>query len=188
MEVGYVRVSTVDQHTGRQLQGVTVEKVFEDKVSGKDANRPALQQCLEFLREGDTLHVHSIDRMARNLKDLLDILGLLARKNVTVHFHHENLVFSGEGLPTQKLHLQIMGAVAEFERALIKERQREGIELAKKKGVYKKKRGRSLPDEKIAEILTEARDSGNISATARKYRLTRMTLHRWIKEYQQPSS
>ena len=108
-----------------------------DKTSGKDMDRPEFQACLRTLQAGDMLHVHSIDRLTRSLQDLLTILEDMANRNVTVKFYKENLIFSGESSPFQRLHLQIIGAVAEFERALIRERQREGIALAKQRGKYK---------------------------------------------------
>ena len=134
--IGYVRVSTTDQKTDRQLEGLVLERVFEDKASAADTARPQLRPCLDFVRQGDTLHVHSIDRLARNLQDLLRLLGQLTDKGVTVQFLKERLTFSGQDDPFQRLQLQIIGAVAEFERALIKERQREGIAKAKSMGKH----------------------------------------------------
>ena len=134
--VGYIRVSTAEQNTARQLEGVALDKTFEDKCSGKDANRPALQACLEFLREGDTLHVHSIDRLARNLQDLLSVIENLNKHSISIVFHKEGLTFTGGEDPFQRLQLQIIGAVAQFERSMIKERQREGIAIAKAAGKY----------------------------------------------------
>ena len=187
MEVGYVRVSSIGQNTERQLDGVHLEKGFTDHQSGKSTDRPALRECLNFVREGDTLHVHSIDRMARNLADLLSLIKELNGKGVVVHFHKEGLVFTGDDSPMQKLHLQIVGAVAEFERALIRERQAEGIALAKKKGVYAgRKRSRSM--EEITEAVREAHIKNNVAATARKYKVNRVTLYRWAKLIGQPLS
>ena len=100
--IGYVRVSTTDQKTDRQLEGVALEKVFEDKASAADTARPQLRLCLDFVRQGDTLHVHSIDRLARNLQDLLRLLGQLTDKGVTVQFLKERLVFSGQDDPFQR--------------------------------------------------------------------------------------
>lgn len=131
MNIGYIRVSSCGQRTDRQLEGVALDRVFMDKTSGKDMDRPEFQACLRALQAGDMLHVHSIDRLTRSLQDLLAILEDMADRNVTVKFYKENLIFSGESSPFQRLHLQIIGAVAEFERALIRERQREGIALAK---------------------------------------------------------
>lgn len=135
--VGYVRVSSVDQNTARQLDGMTLDRVFEDKVSGATINRPQLQQMLNFIREGDTVHIHSIDRLARSLEDLLKLVKDLNTRKIGIHFHKEQLLFTGEANPMQELMLSLLGSVAQFERAMIKERQREGIAKAKEAGVYK---------------------------------------------------
>ena len=132
--VGYIRVSSVEQNTDRQLEGQELDKVFTDRASGKDTKRPQLQAALDYLREGDELVVHSMDRLARNLDDLRRIVLDLTKKGVHVRFVKENLTFSGEDSPMSNLLLSLLGAVAEFERSMIRERQREGIALAKKKG------------------------------------------------------
>lgn len=135
--VGYIRVSTVDQNTDRQLDDFTLDKVFEDKCSGKDTKRPALQQLIEYVREGDTVVVHDISRMARNLEDLLSLVKMFNAKGVAVLFHKEKLSFTGEDSPMQQLMLSMLGAVYQFERSMILERQREGIQQAKAAGKYK---------------------------------------------------
>jgi DNA invertase Pin-like site-specific DNA recombinase len=135
--VGYIRVSTVDQNTERQLDGEELDKVFTDKASGKDTKRPQLQAALDYLRGGDILVVHSMDMLARNLDDLRRIVLGLTSKGVLVEFVKERLTFTGEDSAMSQLLLSVMGAFAEFERSLIRERQREGIALAKKAGVYK---------------------------------------------------
>lgn len=137
VDVAYIRVSSADQNTDRQLDGLTFAKTFTDKVSGATTDRPQLQQMIEFVREGDVIHVHSIDRLARSLQDLLSLVKDINAKGVSVKFHKESLEFTGETNASQNLMLQVMGAVAEFERSMIKERQREGIAKAKAKGVYK---------------------------------------------------
>ena len=136
--IGYIRVSTVTQNTERQLFGVELDRVYEDKCSGKNTDRPALAECLSYLRDGDTLHCHSIDRLCRNLRDLLELVqGLLAR-GVSVVFHKENMRFvAGKTDQFQELQLSIIGAVASFERQMILERQREGIALARQRNAYK---------------------------------------------------
>ena len=135
MDIGYIRVSGVDQNTARQesaFDGLNLNKVFEDKASGKDVHRPALERCLEVVRDGDTLHVHSIDRLARNMQDLLSLLSDLTGRGVSVKFHKENLTFTPDKEnPFQRLQLQLISSVAEFERAMIRERQREGIAIIK---------------------------------------------------------
>ena len=143
--IAYTRVSSLDQNTDRQLAntGITFDKIFEDKTSGKDTNRPALKACLEFLRDGDTLHVHSIDRLARSLQDLQKLVDDLVAKGVTVRLHKENMTFQNGGTndPLGKLLFQILGSFAEFERSVIRERQREGIEKAKAAGRYSHGKG-----------------------------------------------
>lgn len=147
--VGYVRVSSVDQNADRQLDGLTLDRVFTDRASGKDAERPELAAMLAFVRDGDVVIVHSMDRLARNLDDLRRIVQELTARGVRIDFDHEHLSFTGEDAPMSKLLLSVMGAFAEFERALLRERQLEGIELAKRRGVYRG-RERSLdPDAQV---------------------------------------
>ena len=134
--IGYIRVSTADQETGRQLDKVVLDKVFEEKISSAAPNRPILAECLNYLREGDIFYVHSIDRLARNLIELQSIVSSLVDKGVEVRFYTENLTFSKGSSPMQELMLQVLGAFAQFERKLIKERQLEGIKNAKRQGRY----------------------------------------------------
>ena len=133
--IGYVRVSSFDQNPERQLEQVPVDKLFTDKASGKDTRRPELERLLAFVREGDTVVVHSMDRLARNLDDLRRLVQSLTHRGVRIEFVKEHLTFTGEDSPMANLMLSVMGAFAEFERALIRERQREGIALAKQRGV-----------------------------------------------------
>lgn len=182
MDIGYVRVSSISQNTERQLDGMTLEKIFEDKCSGSTTERPQLKQCIDFVREGDVLHVHSIDRLARNLEDLLSLIREINQKGVVLKFQKEGMTFAPSGdNPIQKLQLQVMGAVAEFERKLILERQKEGIALAKAKGRYKGRQS-IYSEEKRKSILEEAKSCGNITAIANKYHLSRPTLYRWLQE------
>ncbi len=136
-KIGYIRVSSLEQNPQRQLEGVTLDKVFLDKASGTDTKRPELAALLDYVRDGDQVFVHSMDRLARNLEDLRKMVLQLNQRKVALHFLKEQLTFNGEDAPMATLLLSIMGAFAEFERALIKERQREGIEISKKKGSYK---------------------------------------------------
>jgi len=136
-KVGYVRVSTVDQNTERQLDGVELDKVFTDKCSAKDTNRPQLMLLMEYVREGDEVHVHDISRMARNLEDLIRLVKQLNGKGVSIRFHKESLTFTGDQSPMQELLLGVLGAVYQFERSMLLERQREGIQKAKEAGKYK---------------------------------------------------
>jgi len=136
--IGYRRVSTIDQSLDRQDLG-QVDKTFEEKLSGKSAvDRPALQEMIEYARDGDTVLCHSIDRLARDLRDLQDVISQLNAKGVTISFLSERLTFSSDAQDAfAKLQLQMMGAFAEFERNIIRKRQAEGIAKAKVKGVYK---------------------------------------------------
>ncbi len=131
--IAYIRVSTAEQNEARQTEAMStqhIDRTFMDKLSGKDTNRPQLQAALEFMREGDCLVVHSFDRLARNMRDLQNLIAELNGKKIAVEFIKENLTFTGEDSPMSKLMLSILGGVAEFERSLIRERQREGIAVA----------------------------------------------------------
>lgn len=163
MRVGYVRVSTADQNDARQVHELDVEKLFIDRASGKSTSeRPQLAALLEFVREGDLVIVHSMDRLARNLDDLRALVRGMNAKGVQVQFLTEHLTFTGDDSPMSNLLLSVMGAFAEFERALIRERQREGIAQAKKMGVYKG-RGRALSLTEAAQ-LREALAAGESKA------------------------
>ncbi len=177
-QIGYIRVSSLDQNTERQLTGITLDRVFEDKASAKDTKRPQLKACLDYLRDGDTLIVHSIDRLARNLEDLQRLVRELTGKGVSVRFIKENLIFqAGENNPMQTLMFQMLGAFAQFERSLIRERQREGIALAKKEG-RRLGRAKALTPEQEREIRTRAATEGNKQALAKEYGISRQTLYR----------
>jgi DNA invertase Pin-like site-specific DNA recombinase len=178
--VGYIRVSSVDQNTERQLEGVEVDKKFTDKASGKDTKRPQLQAALDYLRDGDVLVVHSMDRLARNLDDLRRIVMELTKRGVAVEFVKEHLSFTGEDSAMSKLLLSVMGAFAEFERALLKERQREGIAIAKQKGVYKGRKP-SLTPEQVKELKRRVKAGENRSALAREFGISRQTLYENIR-------
>lgn len=176
--VGYIRVSSVDQNTGRQLEGVEVDKSFTDKASGKDAQRPQLKAALEYLREGDVLVVHSMDRLARNLDDLRRIVMDVTDRGVQVQFVKEGMLFTGEDSAMSKLLLSVMGAFAEFERSLLKERQREGIALAKKAGVYKGRKP-SLTPERAGELRARIATGEKKAALAREFGISRETLYQY---------
>ena len=140
-----------------------LDRIFTDKASGKDTSRPQLVELLSFVREGDTVVVHSMDRLARNLDDLRKLVQQLTQRGVRVEFLKESLTFTGEDSPMSQLLLSVMGAFAEFERALIRERQREGIALAKSRGVYKG-RTRNLSNDEIAKLRQRAQ-AGEPKAT-----------------------
>jgi DNA invertase Pin-like site-specific DNA recombinase len=177
--IGYVRVSTLDQNVQRQLDGVELDKKFTDKASGKDANRPQLESALDYLRDGDVLVVHSMDRLARNLDDLRRIVTDLTGRGVVVEFVKESLTFTTEENAMSKLLLSVMGAFAEFERALVKERQREGIALAKKKGVYKGRKP-SLTTEQAQTLRTRVKGGEKRAALAREFGISRETLYQYV--------
>jgi DNA invertase Pin-like site-specific DNA recombinase len=179
--VGYRRVSTVDQNLGRQLDGVPVDKTFEDKVSGKNTDRAQLKACLGFVREGDTLVIHSMDRLARNLMDLQQIVSELTSKGVSVQFMKEGLTFTGNDDAFSTLQLQMMGAFAQFERALILERQKEGIAIAKAEGKYKGRK-RSLSNAKAEELrLRVAMRTTSKADLAEEFGISRETLYAYVR-------
>ncbi len=178
--VGYIRVSSTDQNTERQLDGVHLDKAFTDKVSGKDLHRPALMALLDHIREGDTVHVHDISRMARNLLDLKQLVGQITDKGVTLHFHKENLIFTGDDSPMQALMLSMLGAVYEFERAMMLERQREGIQQAKQAGKYKGRK-RSADRDQIMNLL---QDGHSMRETARLAGVSLSTVQRVKAEHE----
>lgn len=180
MDIGYVRVSSFDQHTDRQLAGVQLDIIYKDTVSGKDTERPELKKCLSSLYDSDILHVHSIDRLARNLQDLLVLLEYMTNKCVTVKFYKEKLTFGSDMSLFQRLHIQIIGAVDEFERAFIRERQREGIAIAKSQGKYKGRKG-VLSDEQINEIERRVKNRERIPLLAKEYGVSRQTIYRYLR-------
>lgn len=180
--VGYIRVSTFEQNTDRQLDGVQADKVFTDKISGKDTNRPGLKSLLEYVREGDTVIVHSFDRLARNLDDLRKLVFDLVEKGITVEFVKENLRYTNDPNDLYgKLILSVLGSFAEFERSLIRQRQLEGIEAAKKKGVYTGRK-RALSPPEIVDLQKKATAKKAVkSKIAREYGITRETLYQYLK-------
>lgn len=180
-DVGYIRVSSFDQKDERQLEEVGLDRVFREKASAKDTKRPELKECLKHIREGDTLHVHSIDRLARNLKDLQELVEeITQKKKAVLQFHKENLTFTGEDNAFSKLMLQMIGAVAEFERALIKERQREGIATAQKKGIRFGAK-RKLSDKEVQEIRKRAENGEQKLKLAEEYGVSRQTIYTVLK-------
>lgn len=184
MQIAYIRVSSIDQSTRRQteaMQRYKIEKWFIEKVSGKDTNRPKLKEMLDFAREGDTIHIHDFSRLARSTKDLLDIVELLNSKGITLISNKENIDSS---TPTGKLMLTMIGAINEFERTNLLERQREGIAIAKREGKYKGRKAVSIPDfEKYYQRYSTRQISK--SELAKELNISRPTLDKLIKEYQQ---
>jgi DNA invertase Pin-like site-specific DNA recombinase len=176
--VGYLRVSSVDQNEVRQLEGLELDKTFADKASGKDAKRPQLEHLLSFVREGDTVFCHSMDRLARNLDDLRRIVLGLTERGVHVVFVKETLTFTGEDSPMSNLLLSVMGAFAQFERELIRERQREGIAIAKREGKYGGRKP-SLSPERASELRERVAAGDSKAALAREFGISRDTLYRY---------
>lgn len=173
--IGYRRVSSEGQNLDRQELG-QVEKVFEEKLSGKSAsNRPALQSLIEYVREGDTVVVYSIDRLARDLRDLQELIQTLNDKGVTISFLSERLTFSADADDAfAKLQLQMMGAFAEFERNISKRRQAEGIAKAKAKGKFKGGQ-RRIDRNKVHQLHEEGNSTYKIAADMN---ISRMSVHR----------
>lgn len=181
-KIGYVRVSTVEQNTARQLVGITLDRVFEEKVSAKNiGNRPVLREMLGFIRDGDDLYVHSMARLARNLKDLLTLVTTITDKGVTLHFVKENLTFEAKAkaTPFNKLLLDLLGSVAEFERELILERQREGIAQAKARGAYKGRK--PIAPEKIEKAKELLAQGMTRTEAAKTVGMGRTTLFLYLK-------
>jgi DNA invertase Pin-like site-specific DNA recombinase len=180
--VGYIRVSTIDQNEDRQLQGIELDKKFIDKATGKNMGRPQLEEMKRYVREGDEIFIHSMDRLARNLLDLRSMVDLWNGKGIKVTFIKEALTFDGNNSPMSMLLLSLMGAVAEFELSLIKERQAEGIALAKKRGVYPKSKKRKLSDVQIAELKQMVEARYRKTDIMRKYGISRQSVYVYLKK------
>jgi DNA invertase Pin-like site-specific DNA recombinase len=179
--LGYIRVSSVDQNTERQLDGLQLDERFEDKCSGKTTERPALQALLKHARKGDHILVHDMSRLARNLQDMLALVKELTGRGVVVEFVKERLTFDGGTDSGGMLMLQIMGAVAEFERSMILERQREGIRIAQAKGAYRGRKA-ALSVARAEELRARvAAGNANKAALAKEFGITRQTLYAYLK-------
>jgi DNA invertase Pin-like site-specific DNA recombinase len=178
--LGYIRVSSVDQNTARQLDGIELDQRFEDKCSGKDRERPALQDLLRHARKGDHIFVHEMSRLARNLSDMLNLVKELTGKGVVITFVKEDLTFDGSADKYGTLMLSIMGAVSEFERAMILERQREGIRIAQAKGTYRGRKA-ALSAARADELRKRSAAGEPKAALAREFGITRQTLYSYLK-------
>lgn len=181
--IGYVRVSTVEQNEDRQIAGLSkhkIDKWFTEKVSAKDTNRPQLQAMLDYVREGDTIYIHDFSRLARSTKDLLEIVEYLSDKGVNLVSNKENLDTS---TPTGKLMLTMIGAINEFERANLLERQKEGISIAKQKGAYKGRKAIEIEDDKFNEEYNRYMSREiNKTELAKRLGVSRPTLDKMIRE------
>lgn len=180
-QVGYIRVSSNEQNTERQLDEVILDKTFTEKASGGSRERPQLNTMLEYLRDGDTVHVHSIDRLARNTSDLNDIVNGLNDRGITIIFHKENLTFSHDVTQSamNKLMFQMLAAFAEFERYMIRERQKEGIAKAKAKGLYKGRK-RKVDYVEIQKAMQE--DSSTFRSVAKRFGVGVATVQRAVRK------
>ena len=186
MKVAYVRVSTIEQNEARQIEALEkhgIEKWFTEKISGKDTHRPELQNMLDYVREGDTIYVHDLSRLARSTKDLLEIVEILDNKKVSLVSNKENIDSS---TPTGKLMLTMIGAIAEFERTNLLERQKEGIAIAKKAGKYKGRKPIEIEDERFKNLYSDymKREITKVEL-AKELNVSRPTLDRMIKEYKE---
>ena len=183
MKIGYVRVSTVDQNEARQVESLKkygIEKWYSEKVSGKDLNRPKLQEMLDFVREGDTIYIHDFSRISRSVKDLLSLIDLLEAKKVHLVSLKENLDTS---TPAGRLMLTMIGAINEFERANLLERQAEGIAIAKAKGKYKGRKAIEINEAFIEGYNKYLARKLSKSALAKELGVSRPTLDKLINEY-----
>ena len=183
MKIAYVRVSTVEQNEARQLEALkkyNIDKWFTEKVSAKDTNRPELQNMLEFARTGDTIYIHDFSRIARSTKDLLAIVEALQNKGIYLVSNKENIDTS---TPTGKLMLTMIGAINEFERQNLLERQREGIAIAKDEGKYKGRKPLEIDEEQFKDVCARWR-AGEVTATAamKEVGLKPTTFYRRVKE------
>ena len=178
--IGYIRVSSFEQNPERQLDGIELNKCFIDKASGKDVMRPQLLAMLNYIREGDTVIIHSMDRLARNLDDLRRLVHDMTSQNICIQFLKESLTFSGDDTAMSKFLLSVMGAFAEFERSLIKERKMEGIALAKKRGVYKGRKPK-LTQEQLENIKKALAEGQKKSHIAKEFHISRETLYQYLK-------
>lgn len=190
LRVGYIRVSSLYQNTERQLAGIDLDRCYTDKITGIKSDRPQLNAMIEFVRDGDLVIVHSLDRLARDLFLLIEIVRKLNSKGVSIQFLKENITFNSVNKnPMDELVFHVFGAVAQFQRSILKEAQREGIEIAKKKGVYKGRK-KSLNDDEEAQLLDILlKKNSNVAEykkmkyaeIARKFDITPVTLWRYRK-------
>ena len=183
--IAYVRVSTIDQNEERQLKALEkydIDKWFTEKISGKNTQRPELQRMLEYVREGDTVYVHDFSRLARSTKDLLQLVEDLQLKGVHLVSNKENMNTS---TATGKLMVTMMAAIAEFERANLLERQREGIAIAKANGKYKGRKAVEVT-EHFMELYSQYQNRQiSKSKFANLYGVSRPTLDKLLKNYEQ---
>ena len=177
---GYIRVGSFAQNPERQPGHVQLGKQFVEKASGKDTERPQPDAMVSFACEGDTVVVHSMDRLARNLDELRRLVRQFTKRDIRIEFVKECLTFTGEDSPMANLLLWAMGAFAEFGRTLIRERQREGIALAKQCGAYRGRK-KALGDHQVVELRRRAGSGGQKATLAREFGISRETLYQYLK-------
>ena len=181
--VGYRRVSMDTQNLERQLVGLEIDKMFDDFCSGKNVERPQFTAMMQYLRDGDTLHVHSLDRLGRNMNDLRNTIEILQQRGVAVLFHNENIKFEGKSLnPINNLLFNLMCSFAEFERSVLLERQKEGIAVAKLQGKYKGRRP-ALSSEQNIEVKNLIALGVSKTRIAKQFRISRETVYQIIRKH-----
>ena len=179
-QIGFKRVSTVSQNIYRQLDGLKLDRVFEDKISGGTQERPSLEAMLEHIRKGDIVHVHSIDRLARNLGDLISLITAITGKGASLQFHKEGMIFNSSNDALQKMQMQIIGAVAEFERSMINERAAGGRTIAMAKGV-KFGRKPSLSKQDMVQVRKLHASGKSVTKLAIDFDVSRPAIYRVLK-------
>jgi DNA invertase Pin-like site-specific DNA recombinase len=182
--VGYTRVSTADQNDDGQkltLNAAGATRIFSDRITGSAESRPALDEMSRYVREGDTIVIYSIDRLARNVEHLLSTVKAWREQGIAIVFIRESLRIESEPTPMTELLLGMIGHIAQFEKSIIKERQREGIEAAKARGAYKGRK-RVLDEDKLKEFEQLKAQTGNISEIARRMGVSRQTIYRYMGE------
>jgi len=180
--IGYIRVSSADQNTARQLDGIELDLIYEEKISGATTARPELQALLKAVTTGDVVHVHSMDRLARSLYDLHKIVGEINAKGATVKFHKEAKEYNGVFSAQDELFLQVLGAFSQYERSIIRERQAEGIAKAKASGVYAKHGKKpSINDNLVAELKRRVAAGEPKARVAKELGISRDSLYRLLK-------
>ncbi len=184
--IGYIRVSTAGQNIARQQEALKeageIRRTFIDRTSGKNRNRPQLNELLLYMREGDHVVVPAIDRMARSIVDLQSLIDEITAKGASVEFLKENMMINAHGSSAmEQMQLQILGVFAEFERNISKERQAEGIAEAKKRGVYSRPRTKKISSAQAREIAARAATGELKTALAREFEVDRSTIYKALR-------
>lgn len=183
MNIGYKRVSTGDQSTARQLAGIALDRVYDEQASGATKDRPELKRCLDTLREGDTLHVHTVDRLSRSMRDLLDIVDVVLKAKANLIIYSPKLEFSSQNDDyMQNFQLKLFTIIGELERAMLRQRQKEGIAQAKKNGTRSGKPFGTAPLDmgRSLEAITLCNEGHNISSIAKLMKLSRGSIYKLL--------